>query len=113
MFHEITIVGRLGRDPELRHTKNGVAVVNMSIAAENPKSGTLWFRVTAWGNLAEVCAKYLKKGRLVLVKGELGEPEVWTDKAGLARASLVLTARTVRFLDGNGKREEAEEEINF
>src|SRR5262249_44653243 len=70
-FNKITIVGYLGRDPELRYTPQGTAVCNMSIATTEKRRDargeteehTIWFRVTAWGRQAELAAEYLAKGR--------------------------------------------------
>jgi len=58
---------------------------------------TTWFRVTAWGKLAELCSQYLTKGRLALVEGEI-DASAWVGQDGQPRATLELTARNVRFL---------------
>ncbi len=113
MYQQITLVGNLGRDPEMRYTASGVPVTNFSVATTQAWTGsdgqrqekTVWFRVTAWQRLAETCNQYLAKGRRVLVVGEMEEPNIWTDQGGNTRADLQLTARTVRFLNS---REEAE-----
>jgi single-strand DNA-binding protein len=88
--NKITIVGYLGRDPELRYTPQGTAVCNMSIATTEKRrdaSGeteehTIWFRVTAWGRQAELAAEYLAKGRQVYVEGRLRREE-YTDREGV------------------------------
>ena len=80
-FIRLTIVGRVGRDPEMRYTDNGVPVTNFSVAAtrrwkdanDAPQERTTWVRVTCWRNLAEVVAKYLQRGRLVAVEAEVIE----------------------------------------
>jgi single stranded DNA-binding protein len=67
MYHTITVVGNLGRDPELRHTPDGKPVTNLSVATNRkwtnadgtPGEETVWFRVACWGKLAEVCSEYL------------------------------------------------------
>jgi single-strand DNA-binding protein len=67
MFHEITIIGHLGREPEMRYTPSGQAVTNFSLAANRRYTNgngeqvkeTIWFRVAAWGRLAETCNQYL------------------------------------------------------
>ncbi len=114
MYHKITIVGNLGRDPEMRYTSDGTPVTNFSVATNrrwNDAAGeqheeTIWFRVTAWRRLAEVCSEYLKKGRPVLVEGRLkpdpetGGPRIWTGNDGAPRASFEITAMTVKFLGG-------------
>jgi single-strand DNA-binding protein len=116
MYHKITIVGNLGRDPEMRYTDDGTPVCTFSVAANRKWSRpdgsqgeeTIWFRVTAWRRLAEVCHQYLQKGRQVLVEGQLkpgenGGPRVWTGNDGEARASYEVTALTVMFLGGRGE----------
>jgi single-strand DNA-binding protein len=111
MFHEITLVGHLGRDPEMRYTPDGQAVTSFSVAVqagfgENKK--TLWFRVSAWGKTGEACNQYLTKGSKCLVVGRLtgdanGGPRVWQDQQGASRASFEVTAREVRFLSSRGE----------
>jgi single stranded DNA-binding protein len=104
-FNKITIVGYLGRDPELRYTPQGTAVCNMSIATTEKRrdaSGeteehTIWFRVTAWGRQAELAAEYLAKGRQVYVEGRLRREE-YTDREGVQRGSLEVNASDIQFL---------------
>ncbi len=111
MYQQITLVGNLGNDPELRHLPSGDPVTNFSVATNRYWTGgdgqrqekTVWFEVAAWQRLAETCCQYLTKGQRVLVVGELDEPDVWTDDSGNARASLKVRARNVRFL---GSREQ-------
>src|SRR5688572_5118875 len=101
MYQSITIVGNLGKDPELRYTPSGQSVCSFSVATSRQytaKSGekvkeTVWFRVSAWGKLAEVCNQYLTKGSKVLVVGQLtpdketGGPRVW-EANGVHKASF-------------------------
>jgi len=114
-YHTIIVVGRLGRDPELRFTPSGQAVCNMSVATDHSYtnrdgqrvSQTTWFRVTVWGKQAETVNQYLAKGRQVLVEGRLsadenGGPRIWTRQDGTSAASYEITASTVRFLGGRG-----------
>ena len=116
MLNKIMIIGNLGSDPEMRYTPNGAAVTSFSVATNRKyktndgeqRDETVWFRVSAWGRLAEVTSEYLSKGSSVYVEGRIGEPRVWTDQSGEARASLDVTAQTVQFLStpnrdgGNG-----------
>ena len=120
MYHRVIIVGYLGRDPEMRYTPQGVPVTNFTVATNRRWTNqdgtqgeeTVWFRVTAWRKLAELCNEYLSKGRPVLVEGvlrpdpETGGPRIWTGNDGVPRASFEVMARTVRFL---GRREERAE----
>ena len=127
MYQKLVIVGRLGRDPEMRFTPTGQAVTSFSVATERqytdqrgkPVKETVWFKVTAWGKLAETCNTYLQKGKLVLIEGRLtvdaktGGPRVWTGQDGQARASYEVTAQTVKFLsqrsEGGGEPGQEEE----
>jgi len=111
MDHTIEIVGRLGRDPEMRYTPSGTAVTNISVAADNSYTNsdgekvteTAWFRVAAWNKLAEIVNQYLKKGDPVIVRGQLkpdenGNPRIWTRQDGTPAASYEVTAHRVIFL---------------
>ena len=115
MFHKIIIVGRLGADPEQKYTVDGKAVTSFSVAAENRKDETLWFRVSAWEKLADVCGRYLKKGAKVLVEGTLradgaGNPRTYERKDGTWGASFEVTASAVKFLSG---KDEPADEVPF
>ena len=106
------IIGRLGKDPEMRFTPNGQAVTSFSVATDRQWAGqdgklekeTVWFRVSAWGKLAETCNNFLKKGKLVMVEGRLqvdpktGGPRIWKGEDGIAHATLEMVAATVKFL---------------
>lgn len=116
MFQQITIVGYLGNDPELRYTPNGQAVTSFNIAANYSYTNnagtkvdeTTWFKVSVWGAQAESVSQYLKKGRPALVVGRLrgdpqtGRPQIYTRKDGTPGASYEVTASNVRFLPGGG-----------
>ena len=116
MYQRITLVGNLGRDPELRYLQNGTPVTNLSVATNNTYNNqqgeqvkeTTWFRVSVFGKQAESCSQYLTKGKSVLVEGRLkpdpttGGPKMWTGNDGTSRASYDVTATTVRFLGGAG-----------
>jgi single-strand DNA-binding protein len=108
MYQRLVLVGRLGRDPEMRYTPDGTPVTSFSVATDRrwtdasgqQQERTVWFRVTAWRRLAETCNQYLTKGRMVLVEGELNEPRPYQGRDGEWRASLDVTANLVRFLGG-------------
>jgi single-strand DNA-binding protein len=120
MFQRITLVGNLGRDPELRYLPNGTPTVTLSVATNNTYTNqqgeqikeTTWFRVSVFGKQAESCSQYLTKGRPVLVEGRLrpdptsGGPKLFTRKDGTVSSSFDVTATTVRFLGGGPSREE-------
>jgi len=117
MYQSLTIVGNVGKDPEMRYTPSGQPVTSFSVATNRQytaNSGetvkeTTWFRVTTWGKTAEVCNQYVKKGSKVLVEGRLtadgstGGPRVWTAQDGTPRASFEVNANTVRFLSSRGE----------
>ena len=108
-FNKITIVGNLGRDPELRYTPQGIAVCDFSLATnerKRDKSGEMqevatWFRVTLWRNQAENAAKYLKKGSQVYIEGRLSLEE-WTDRDGNTRQTLNVQASDMHFIGTRG-----------
>lgn len=116
MYQQITIVGYLGGDPDMRFTPNGQAVTSFSVATSRKytsNSGqqvdeTTWFRVSVWGAQAESCNQYLSKGRPVLVVGRLrpdpqsGNPRIYNRQDGTPAASFEITAQTVRFLPSGG-----------
>jgi single-strand DNA-binding protein len=112
MFLEVTLIGNLGGDPEMRFTPQGQGVTNFSVATNRKWSNdageqqqeTIWFRVTVWGKMAEVCNQYLSKGRQVFIQGRLrpdpatGGPRIWHTQDGETRASFEITAHNVKFL---------------
>ena len=122
MYQRIIIIGRLGADPVQRFTPNGTPVTSFSVATDRAwtdESGgaqkrTVWFRVSAWRKLGEICGKYLAKGRMVMVEGEMVEPKPYQATNGDLRASLDVTAREVKFLssksDGESQEATAEAE---
>lgn len=113
MYQRTTIIGDIGRDPEMRYTPAGKPVTNFSVATSKKyqKAGewvteTLWFRVSVWGNMAEPVFKYLAKGSRVMVEGELKAPHVYQKDDKSWDAQLEMTAATVKFLDkkSNGEK---------
>lgn len=105
-MNKITIIGHLGRDPEMRYTPQGAAVTDFSVATSRrytDNSGerreeTDWFRVSAWRQLAELCNQYLQKGSLVYVEGRL-HVRTYEANDGSTRFSSEVTASDVRFLN--------------
>lgn len=110
-FNKITIVGNLGRDPELRYTPQGAAVCSFSMATNEKrrdKAGelqdiTTWFKVTLWRERAETAAKYLTKGSPVYIEGRL-RIEEWTDRDNNNRYTLDVQATDMQFI-GSGRGE--------
>ncbi len=114
MYQKTVVVGHLGNDPEMRYTASGVPVTSFSLATSRrwtnqngePQEKTTWFRVTCWRKQAEIAAEYLKKGRQVLVEGDI-DAHAYTDRDGNPRASLDLTANNLTFLGGRGDSSES------
>ena len=110
MYQNITLIGNLGKEPEMRYTASGVAVASFSLAVNRSWTGqdgqqqnkTTWFNISCWNKLAETVTQHLTKGRLVLVVGEIEEARAYIDKnTNEARASLEVKAQSVRFLGKN------------
>jgi single-strand DNA-binding protein len=111
-FNKITIVGYLGRDPEIRYTSDGTPVCSFSVATterKKDKSGdfqdvTTWFRITAWRRLAEVANQYLSKGKQVYIEGRLSQSE-FQDRDGNTRTSLEVQCSDLQFIGPRGGEE--------
>ncbi len=107
--NKVILVGHLGRDPEVRHTESGTTVANFNIATTeryNDKQGerqerTEWHRIVAWAKLADICEKYLHKGKQVYIEGRL-QTRSW-DEDGKKRYTTEVVARELVML---GKRDE-------
>lgn len=118
MYQSLTIVGNVGREPEMKFTAAGLAIVNFSVAVnnnrkvgENWEKVTTWFKVTAFGKLAERVNENVTKGSLVFCEGRLGidwetgNPRIWQAKDGKYTATFEMTAENVFF----GKKGSTEE----
>lgn len=107
MLNKVQVIGHLGNDPEVRYTAGGAAITNISVASTEKwkdkqgveQSETEWFRITFFGKLAEIAAKWLKKGSLVYVDGKLKTTK-YTDKNGIERYSTDVIAREMKMLGG-------------
>jgi single-strand DNA-binding protein len=103
--NKVILVGRLGADPELRHTADGVPVATFNVATteiRKDKNGnrferTEWHRVIAWRKLGEICSEYLKKGRLVYIEGRIQSRE-YEGKDGIKRRAYEIVATDLRML---------------
>jgi single-strand DNA-binding protein len=108
MLNHIVLMGRLTRDPELRHTGSGTAVASFSLAvdrdfkSQNGEKETDFIDVVAWRSTAEYVSKYFTKGRMAVVSGRL-QIRNWTDKEGGKRRSAEVVADNVYF--GDSKRD--------
>lgn len=110
-MNKMIVIGNLGGDPEMRYTPSGQAVTNFSVATNyrytsadgEKREETEWFRISAWGRLAETCNQYLGKGRKVYVEGRL-RSRTFEGRDGQTRVSLEISATDVRFIDTPGGR---------
>ncbi|HEB64373.1 MAG TPA: single-stranded DNA-binding protein [Chloroflexi bacterium] len=104
-LNKVLLIGRLGRDPEMRYTPSGRPVTNFSVATSRSwtnhdgerRSETEWFNIVAWGNLAEVCKQYLHKGQQVYIEGRL-QTRQWEDAEGNKRTSTEVVAHEMIML---------------
>ncbi len=105
-LNKVMLIGRLGKDPEVRYTQDGRAVANFTLATNEDwkdkatgekKERTEWHRVVAFGKLGEICGEYLSKGRQVYVEGRL-QTRSW-DKDGVTRYTTEIVASDMQMLD--------------
>ena len=97
--NKVILVGRLGRDPEMKYTPQGVPIAKFSIATDEQwtdKSGekqrrTEWHNIVAWSKLAEICQKYLVKGKLIYIEGRL-QTQSWDDQEGKKHSRTEIRA---------------------
>lgn len=105
-LNKVMIIGRVGRDPEMRYTPSGRPVTTFSIATNRTwntadggrRTETEWFNVVAWSNLAEICKQHLAKDRLVYVEGRL-QTRHWEDPEGNKHTAIEIVANEMIMLD--------------
>ncbi len=109
MLNHIVIMGRLARDPELRHTQSGTPVATFTLAVDRDfkdkntgERQTDWIDVVAWRGTGEFVSRYFSRGRMAVVEGRL-QIRDWTDKEGNKRRSAEVVADSVYF--GDSKRD--------
>jgi single-strand DNA-binding protein len=108
--NKVILVGRLGRDPEVRYTSGGQAVANFSVATDESfkdrngekQKRTEWHKIVAWRKQAEFAQQYLKKGSLIYLEGKIQSRE-WQDKEGQKRTSYEIVANDFRFVGGRAE----------
>jgi single-strand DNA-binding protein len=110
-INKVILIGRLGRDPEVRYTPSGVPVANFSLATSEEwkdkstgekQERTEWHRVEAWRRLGEICGEYLHKGKQVYIEGRL-QTDTWEDRDGNKRYTTKIIAQNMQMLDSIGK----------
>ena len=103
--NKVILVGRLGRDPELKYTPSGAPVAKFSLATDESfkdKTGekqehTEWHNIVAWNKLAEICGEYLTKGKLIYIEGSIRSRQ-WQDQSGNKRTSYEIIANQMQML---------------
>jgi single-strand DNA-binding protein len=110
MINKVILVGRLGKDPEMRSTPQGNTVAKFTVATDErytdrngeKQERTEWHNIAAWGKLGEICGQYLKKGKLVYIEGSI-RTDSWDDKeTGQKRSRVEIVANTMKMLDRRG-----------
>jgi single-strand DNA-binding protein len=108
--NKVILIGRLGKDPEIRSTPQGTTVAKFTIATDErftdrngeKQERTEWHNIVAWSKLAEICGQYLKKGKLVYIEGQL-RTDSWEDKeSGQKRYRTEIVAQNMQMLDRRG-----------
>ncbi len=107
--NKVILVGNLGKDPELRYTASGTAVCNFSMATTErfkdregqQQDKTEWHNIVCWRQLAEICGKYLTKGKQIYIEGKL-QTRKWEDRDGNSRYSTEIVADQMQMLGRAG-----------
>ena len=110
MINKAILIGRLGKDPEVRYTPDGTMVTNFNLATDEQwkdKNGekvqkSEWHRIVTFGKLAEICGNYLVKGKLVFIEGRI-QTRSWEDKEGVKRFTTEIVASDMKMLDSKGQ----------
>jgi single-strand DNA-binding protein len=118
-LNKVLIIGRVGRDPEMRYTPSGRPVTTFSVGTSrswNTSDGekrteTEWFNVVAWSNLAEICKQHLSKDRLVYIEGRL-QTRHWEDQEGAKHSATEIVANEMILLEDRREGNNAEYEDN-
>jgi single-strand DNA-binding protein len=112
--NKVILIGRLGRDPEVKYTPSGAPVAKFSLATDEvfkDRSGeqqkrTEWHNIVAWNKLAEICGQYLTKGKQVYIEGSIRSRQ-WEDQAGNKRTAYDIVARDMRMLGSKADSDRA------
>jgi single-strand DNA-binding protein len=112
--NKVILIGRLGKDPEVKYTPSGTPVAKFTLATDEAfkdRSGeqqkrTEWHNIVAWSKLAEICGQYLTKGKQVYIEGKI-QSRQWEDQAGNKRTSYEIIARDMKMLGSKADSERA------
>jgi single-strand DNA-binding protein len=108
--NKVILIGRLGKDPEVKYLPSGAPVAKFSLATDEvfkdrngeQQQRTEWHRIVAWNKLAEICGQYLTKGKLVYIEGSIRSSQ-WEDQAGNKRTSYDIIASRMQMLGSKGE----------
>ena len=110
MINKAILIGRLGKDPDVRYTPDGTMVTTFRLATDEQwkdKNGekvqrTEWHQIVTYRKLAEICGNYLVKGKLVFIEGRI-QTRTWEDKEGVKRYTTEIIANDMKMLDSKGQ----------
>ena len=109
MLNKVQLIGRLGGAPESKFTPDGMQIVNFSLATDESFKGkdgsrtqkTEWHKIVTFGKLAEICANYLVKGKLIYIEGRI-QTRSWEDKEGTKRYTTEIVMSNMQMLEKKG-----------
>jgi single-strand DNA-binding protein len=115
--NKVILIGRLGKDPELKYTPSGTPVAKFTLATDEvfkDQSGeqqkrTEWHTIVAWRRLAEICGEYLTKGKQIYIEGSIRSRQ-WEDQSGNKRTAYEIVARDMRMLGSKAESERLAQE---
>jgi single-strand DNA-binding protein len=114
MLNKVQLIGRLGRDPDVRYTQEGKCVANLAVATSESykdkatgetRQETEWHRVALFGPIGDVAARYLKKGKLVFIEGRI-RTRKWQNQAGQDQYTTEIVGHEMKMLSGKGESSE-------
>lgn len=116
-LNKVLIIGRLGKDPDMRYTQGGSPVTTFSVAsgrqwrdgAGEIHDETEWFNIVTWNKLAEICHEHLRKASRVYIEGRL-QTRQWQDQDGQSHSRIEVVASDMIMLDGRAPREHSYDE---
>ena len=118
MYQKVILIGNLGKDPELRYTQSGTAVCNFSVATSEKfkdKQGdqhekTEWHNIVVWGQLADICGKFLVKGKTVMIEGKI-QNRSYDDKDGNKKYISEIVANGMKMFGGKSDEKDVVERV--
>lgn len=115
MMNKVMLIGRLGKDPDVKYTPDGTMVTTFRLATDEQwkdKNGekvqrTEWHQIVTYRKLAEICGNYLVKGKLVFIEGKI-QTRSWEDKEGVKKYTTEIIASNMQMLDSKGQGKTSE-----